>query len=86
MTSNEMTVLRIPDTIEPDPVIEYYKQFVDRRLLRELLQLSPTERLQRCEALQELAERYPEYRNDVERGRILDPRVILNQKERAGND
>lgn len=28
---------RVPDRIEPDPVIEYYKQFVDREALRENL-------------------------------------------------
>ncbi|MFN3650222.1 MAG: hypothetical protein ACK47B_11640 [Armatimonadota bacterium] len=39
-----------------DPVVEYYKQGVDRTLLRENLKLTPTERLQKLQALQEWAE------------------------------
>lgn len=31
----------------PDPIIEYYKQFVDRQALRENLKLTPDERLRK---------------------------------------
>ncbi len=34
-----------PAPLEPDPVIEAYKQDVDRTLLRENLRLTPAERL-----------------------------------------
>ena len=34
-------------SLEPDPVIEYYKQFIDRSLLRENLKLTPTERVRK---------------------------------------
>ena len=40
---------------EPDPVIEYYKRFVDRSLLIENLKLSVDERLLRLIELQRLA-------------------------------
>lgn len=39
-----------------DPVIEAYKQHVDRSLLRENLKLTPEERLQKLWALQQWAE------------------------------
>jgi hypothetical protein len=39
-----------------DPVIEHYKQFVDRTLIRENLRLTPTERLEKLAALQQFAE------------------------------
>jgi hypothetical protein len=35
--------------IPSDPVIEYYKQFVDRAALRENLKLTPTERLEKLQ-------------------------------------
>jgi hypothetical protein len=37
----------VPVSLEPDPVIEYYKQFIDRSLLRENLKLTPTERVRK---------------------------------------
>ena len=42
--SEETAVRRIPATIEPDPVIEWYKQFVDRDALRENLRRLRRER------------------------------------------
>jgi len=42
--------------LAPDPVIEAYKQDVDRTLLRENLKRSPAERVQNLVALQRLAE------------------------------
>ena len=39
-----------------DPVVEAYKQHVDRSLLRENLKLTPDERLRKLQALQEWAE------------------------------
>lgn len=41
---------------EPDPVIEYYKQGIDKSLLKENLKLSVTERFERHMALQRFAE------------------------------
>lgn len=41
--------------IEPDPVIEAYKKDVDRTLIREMLKLTVTERL---ENLRQMAEFY----------------------------
>lgn len=41
--------------LEPDPVIEVYKQHVDRTLLRENLRRTVQERVDRLVALQELA-------------------------------
>ncbi len=46
---------RLP-SLEPDPVIEFYKKDVDRTLLRENLKLTVTERLEKAMALQRLAE------------------------------
>jgi hypothetical protein len=43
----------------PDPVIEYYKQFVDRAKLRENLKLSVDERLARLQEKAMLADRMP---------------------------
>jgi hypothetical protein len=37
----------VPVSLEPDPVIEYYKQFIDRSLRRENLKLTPTERVRK---------------------------------------
>jgi hypothetical protein len=39
----------VPVSLEPDPVIEYYKQFIDRSLLRENLKLTPTERVRKMQ-------------------------------------
>ena len=41
---------------EPDPVIEYYKQFVDRTLLRENLKLTVEQRFDQAMELQRFAE------------------------------
>ncbi len=46
---------RLP-SLDPDPVIEFYKKDLDRSLFRENLKLSVTERLQKAMALQRLAE------------------------------
>jgi hypothetical protein len=43
-------------TLDPDPVIELYKQDVDRTLLRENLKLTVEERLQKLMRLQRFAE------------------------------
>jgi hypothetical protein len=37
----------VPVSLEPDPVIEAYKQHIDRTLLIENLKLTPTERLRK---------------------------------------
>ena len=42
--------LRKEYDLPPDPVIEYYKQGVDRTLLREHLKLSPQQRLDKLVA------------------------------------
>jgi hypothetical protein len=41
----------VPVSLEPDPVIEYYKQFIDRSLLRENLKLTPTERVRKMQEM-----------------------------------
>jgi hypothetical protein len=45
-----------PPEIEPDPIIEVYKRDIDRTLLRENLNRSPTERLANLVALQRFAQ------------------------------
>jgi hypothetical protein len=45
----------VPVSLEPDPVIEAYKQHIDRTLLIENLKLTPTERLRKLMALQRFA-------------------------------
>lgn len=45
-----------PYPMPPDPVIEAYKQHVDRTLLRENLKLSAQQRLERLMELQRFAE------------------------------
>jgi hypothetical protein len=42
--------------LQSDPVIEDYKQHVDRTLIRENLRLSVTERFEKLMALQQFAE------------------------------
>ncbi len=42
--------------LEPDPVIEAYKQDIDRTLIRANLRLTPEERLRNLMALQRFAE------------------------------
>ncbi|MEZ4298692.1 MAG: hypothetical protein R3B70_27325 [Polyangiaceae bacterium] len=42
--------------LPPHPIIEYYKQFVDRSLLRENLKLTVDERFEKMMALQRFAE------------------------------
>jgi hypothetical protein len=44
-----MAFPNMDNELQPDQVIEYYKQFVDRDKLRENLQLTVDERLQRLE-------------------------------------
>lgn len=46
--------------LEPDPVIEAYKQGIDRSLLRANLRLSPAERLHRIEELLQFAQQLRE--------------------------
>ncbi len=46
--------------LEPDPVIEAYKQGIDRSLLRANLRLSPAERLRRLEELLQFAKKLRE--------------------------
>ena len=50
------TSLRPPFSMEPDPVIELYKQDVDRTLFRENLELTVEERFLRLMELQRFAE------------------------------
>jgi uncharacterized protein (DUF3084 family) len=45
-----------PESDDRDPVIELYKQGVDRTLLRENLRRTPEERLRALQELQRLAE------------------------------
>lgn len=42
--------------LPPDPVIEYYKQFLDMTLIRESLKLTVQQRVNNLIALQEFAE------------------------------
>ncbi len=42
--------------IEPDPVIEAYKQHIDRTLIRENLKLTPEQRLIKAMELQRFAD------------------------------
>jgi hypothetical protein len=42
-------------TEAPDPVVEFYKQGVDRTLIRQNLRRSPEERIRALEALQRFA-------------------------------
>lgn len=50
-----MTIVTARD-IEVDPVIEFYKQGVDRTLIRENLRRSPEDRLRALQALQTFAD------------------------------
>ncbi|NUL83513.1 MAG: hypothetical protein HUU60_12445 [Armatimonadetes bacterium] len=43
----------VPVSLEPDPVIEYYKKDVDMSLLRENLKLTPEERIVRMLEIRE---------------------------------
>ena len=43
-------------SMDPDPVIEFYKKDVDRTLLRENLKLTVTQRLEKLMAMQRFAE------------------------------
>lgn len=54
---------------EPDPMIEAYKKNVDRTLIREMLKLTVTERL---EHLQRMAELHEEFRKSREAARERD--------------
>ena len=50
---------RRPDvdvSLAPDPVIEAYKQDVDRTLIRENLKLTPDERLRKLQSFMELVD------------------------------
>ena len=47
---------KLPDGIEPDPVIEAYKKHVDRTLIRENLKRSVEERFERAMELMRFAE------------------------------
>ena len=52
-----MTVVSaLEDLLPPDPVIEHYKRFVDRTLIRQNLMRSVEERLLNLMALQEFSE------------------------------
>lgn len=46
----------VPVSLDPDPVIEAYKQGIDRTLLRQNLRRSVAERMANLEALQRFAE------------------------------
>ena len=46
----------VPSSIDPDPVIQAFKNDVDRTLLRENLKLSVEDRLRQLMELQEFAE------------------------------
>ena len=47
---------RVPVSLEPDPVIEFYKKDVDRTLIRENLKLTVEQRLDQAMELQRFAE------------------------------
>lgn len=49
-------MVREPFFAAPDPVIEVYKQYVDRTLIRENLKLSPEQRILKLMELQRFAE------------------------------
>jgi hypothetical protein len=49
-------LLRLPSSIELDPVIEAYKKDVDRTLLRENLKLTPTERIEKLAGFMQFVE------------------------------
>ena len=51
-----MSVSLPPDTDSYDAVIEFYKQGIDRTLIRENLRKSPEERLLALQALQRFAD------------------------------
>lgn len=44
------------EPLEPDPVVDYYRQFLDLSLLRESLKLTVEERMANLVELQRLAE------------------------------
>lgn len=46
----------VESSLDPDPVIERYKQDIDRTLIRANLQRTPEERLRNLMALQRFAE------------------------------
>jgi hypothetical protein len=50
-----MKIVTARHDAETDPVIEFYKQGVDRTLIRENLRRSPEERLRALQALQQFA-------------------------------
>ncbi len=56
MGSTDIPPVDGPPPFEPDPVIEAYKQGVDRSLVRENLRRTPEQRLQALAALQRFAE------------------------------
>jgi hypothetical protein len=49
-----VTARAVPEDLEPDPVIEEYKQYVDRTLLRENLRRTVEQRVANLVALQTL--------------------------------
>ncbi|MGQ9487784.1 MAG: hypothetical protein ACUVTY_07240 [Armatimonadota bacterium] len=55
-----MEIKYLEQPLEPDPVVEAYKQGIDRSLLRANLRLSPAERLRRLEELLQFAQQLRE--------------------------
>lgn len=49
---------KLPDDLQPDPMIEAYKKDIDRTLLRENLKLTVDERVRNLMALQRAAEEF----------------------------
>jgi hypothetical protein len=51
-----MDTFEIPVSLDPDPVIEFYKRDVDRTLLRENLKKTPEERIRQLMDMQRFVE------------------------------
>lgn len=67
--------------IEPDPVIEFYNNGVDRALLRRNLRRTPEERFRRAEALQKLAAELRQEGRLASHGEL---NALLDERQRAG--
>lgn len=82
-----------PTTDRPDPIIEYYKQCVDREALRENLKLTPQQRMNKLTAMAEAAAAQDSVRrpfeptprweaiSDTSSQRSLDPVIELYKRD-----
>ncbi|HEU5181690.1 MAG TPA: hypothetical protein VFW45_12945 [Candidatus Polarisedimenticolia bacterium] len=78
MRSYRSPFLDVP--IRPDPVIELYKQDIDRSLLRANLKLTPQERLEALMAFQQSLE---ELRNAGERAKAVAELEALMEEQQS---